>query len=136
MSKREAELKSLFTAELKRQLPGFYSLAYATNGAPDRSVVGAGRQSNWEMKHATPDFDSPGDQELMCCRLEAASHCRYVIWFEHKSVEKTMIVRPRHVIRIPSASSAHSARGLQVESWCVGFDMKWLVDEVRKVHGL
>jgi hypothetical protein len=134
--KQEAALKSRFYQEIKRQLPNFLVLQYATNGAPDREIVGCGITTRWECKHATPCFDSPGDQELMCCRLEAASHCRYVIWFEHKGVEKTMIVRPRHVIRIPSETSAHSAHGLVVELWCVGFDMKWLVNEVRKAHGL
>lgn len=125
----EGELKSRFAAELKRQLPGFLVLHYATNGAPDRSIVGAGRQSNWEAKHATPAFRSPGDQELMCCRLAAASHCRYIIWHEHRGIQKTMIVHPLKVMH-------RNGWNLEAEAWCTGFDMKWLVSEIRKVHGL
>jgi hypothetical protein len=125
--KYEAELKSLFYAELKRQLPGFYVLQYATNGAPDRSIVGSGRQTNWEGKHATPDFKSPADQELLCCRLAYAAHCRYIIWYEHGEVQKTMIVHPMKVMH-------RRGRDLEAESWCVGFDMRWLVEQVRRAH--
>ena len=132
--KREGELKSLFGKELKRQLPGFLTLAYLTNGAPDRSIVGAAKQSNWEMKHATPDFKSPGDQELMCCRLAVAAHCRYVIWEEKNGILRTLIVHPQHVIRKGAPSIAHSSVGLIAEVWCIGFDMNWLVKHVRKVH--
>lgn len=127
--KREAELKSLFRAELKRQLPGFLMLEYATNGAPDRSVVGAGRQSNWEMKHATPDFRSPGDQELMLCRMAAAGHARYIVWWEKGPVQKTMIVHPRDVMH-------RASWNLEAQTWCTGFDMRWLVDQVRLAHGI
>lgn len=125
--KREAELKHLFGAELARQAPGFLVLAYATNGAPDRSIVGQGTQSNWECKHGTPAFRSPGDQELMCMRLAAAGHCRYIVWKETKSVQQTMIVHPREI---------HGRRGWNYtpEAWCVGVDMKWLVNEVLKEH--
>ncbi len=134
MSKREGELKSLFAAELKRQAPGFQILQYATNGAPDRSIAGMGVQSNWEAKHATPDFLSPGDQELVCCRLAAAAHCRYIVWMEHNGVMKTMIVHPKDVIRREPTSANHDARKLIAETFCVGFDMRWLVNEVRRVH--
>lgn len=127
--KREAELKSKFGQELKRQLPGFYVLQYSTNGAPDREIIGAGVSSRWEMKHATPDFASPGDQELMCCRLAVAAHCRYVVWWERGIIQKTMIVHPRKVM-------GRTSWDLEAESFCVGFDMRWLVEQVRKVHGI
>ena len=127
--KREGELKSLFAKELKRQLPGFYMLQYSTNGAPDRSIVGAGRQSNWEAKHGCPDFISPADQELMCARMAQAAHCRYIIWHEARDIQKTMIVHPLKVMNRVSWN-------LEAEAWCVGFDMRWLVNEVRKAHGI
>ncbi len=126
--KREAELKSLFAKELKRQLPGFMLLEYATNGAPDREVVGCGITTRWEMKHATPDFDSPGDQELCCCRLAACAHCRYVVWHSYRGIDRTLIVHPRHVMDRLSWN-------LEAEAWCQGFDMKWLVAQVAKEHG-
>lgn len=125
--KREGELKQKFSAELKRQLPGFYMLQYATNGAPDRSIVGAGRQTNWEAKHGTPDFKSPGDQELMCARLAAAGHCRYIIWRSYRGIETTGIVHPLKVMN-------RVGWDFEAEAWCVGFDMKWLVNEIRKAH--
>ena len=128
-SKREGELKALFAAELKRQAPDFLILRYATNGAPDRSVVGNGRQSNWEFKHATPDFRSPGDQELMCARLTKAGHCQYVIWMEEIGVEETLIVHPRDVL-----GRNGKGRGIVPQAWCNRFDMKWLVSQVLKEH--
>ena len=127
MHKREGELKQLWRQELKRQLPGFYVLQYSTNGAPDREIVGAGVTTRWEAKHATPDFASPGDQELMCCRLAVAGHCRYVIWYEYRGIQKTMIVHPKDVMD-------RTGWNLMPESFCVGFDMKWLVHQVRKAH--
>ena len=127
MTKREGELKSAFSKELKRQVPGFYMLQYATNGAPDRSIIGAGRQTNWEMKHGTPDFASPGDQELLCCRLAHAAHCRYVVWWERGVVQRTLIVHPKHVM-------GRESWNLEAEASCVGFDMRWLVGKVREAH--
>lgn len=129
MAKREAELKSLFADEMKRQLPGFHILQYLTNGAPDREIVGANVTTRWEFKHATPDFDSPGDQELMCCRLAHAAHCRYIVFWERGPIQKTMIVHPLKVMR-------RTSWDLEAETWCAGFDLRWLVEQVRKAHGV
>ena len=127
--KREGELKSQFRKELARQLPGFVTLAYATAGAPDRSIIGAGRQTNWEAKHGTPAFVSPGSQELACLRLAAAGHCRYIIWQERNGVERTLIVHPKNV-------RDRQGWTFDPDAWCVGFDMRWLVDQVKKAHGV
>jgi hypothetical protein len=129
MTKREGELKSAFAREMKNRLPGFLVLQYATNGAPDRSVAGAGRQTNWEFKHGTPAFDSPGDQELECCRLAFVAHCRYIIWHEKNGIQKTMIVHPQKVMD-------RASWDLEAEVWTPGFDMRWLVEQVRKAHGI
>lgn len=125
--KREAALKSLFGKEMTRQLPGFMLLSYATNGAPDREIVGLGVTSRWEFKHATPSFDSPADQELVCSRIAAVGHCRYVVWYERGPIQKTLIVHPLKVMR-------RTSWDLEAEAWCTGFDMRWLVDYVRRVH--
>jgi len=130
-AKEEGKLKSRFGAELKRQAPGFLVLQYQTNGAPDREVVGNGITTRWEAKHATPDFRSPGDQELMCARLASMAHCRYVIWYESAAVRQTLIVHPGEVLR-----KQGKAHGLKAEAYCEGFDMKWLVKYVLKEHGL
>lgn len=123
-SKREGELKSAFTRELKDQLPHFIVLLLMTNGAPDRAIVGNGVTTFWEYKHCTPGFESPGNQELMCMRLAVQSYCRYVLWFEVRGKTWTIIVHPDKV---------HDG-SLIPESWTSGFDHKWLVNEIRKRH--
>lgn len=132
--KEEGKLKSKFGAELKRQAPGFLVLQYSTNGAPDREIIGHGVTTRWEAKHATPDFRSPGDQELMCARLAAAAHCRYIVWFEDTkdNSQYTLIVHPSEVLGRRGDGRAVSHRA---EAQCFGFDMKWLVRYVLKEHG-
>lgn len=129
--KREAELKAAFTKELHRQLPGFISLLQATAGAPDRSITGAGRTTHWEFKHATPTFDSPGLQELLCMRLAHAGYCRYVFWWEGATGigQRTMIVTPKNV---------HERQNwlLVPEEVTPGFDHRWLVKFIGQVHGV
>jgi hypothetical protein len=127
--KRESSLKSAFFKELRSQLPHFYVLQYATAAAPDRTIIGAGRQTNWEFKHGTPDFVSHGNQELLCCRLAVAGHCRYVVWQElaNGTGQRTMIVHPRTVHERVSWR-------LDPEEWCVGYNHKWLVDRIKEAH--
>ncbi len=129
--KIEAQLKQQFTKELKRQLPGAVVLQYATNGAPDREVVYNGISTRWEFKHATPRFESPGIQELTCARLASLGHCRYVIWYQRRDVKRTLIVHPRLVL-----GQNGNIRDVVSEAECSGFDMQWLVNEVRKAHGV
>lgn len=129
MEKREGELKSAFTQEMKLRLPGFYMLQHASRAAPDRSITGNGRTTMWEFKHGTPDFESHGDQELMCRRLSVAGYCRYVIWQEslRGNDQITMIVHPKTVFE-------RKGWNLTPEAWCVGFDHRWLVNFVKKIH--
>jgi len=132
MSKREGELKSRFTKELKLQLPEFITLLHASAGAPDRSITGNKFTSMWEFKHGTPSFASPGLQELTCERLDVQGYCRYVIWMDaaiRVPQQSTLIVKPSDIRK-------RVGWAFDVESWCKGFDMKWLVNQVRKVHGL
>jgi len=131
MKKIEGELKRQFTEELRRLAPGFLVLQYSTAGAPDRSIVGIGRQTNWEFKHATPSFDSPGNQELECTRIAAAGHCRYVLWHQVGDAKKTLIVHPKDVLR-----RDHGDWNIPSMAMCVGHDMRWLVEYVMKEHGL
>jgi hypothetical protein len=130
VEKIEGELKARFTKELKLRLPGFVTLQYSTAGAPDRSIVGAARQTNWEFKHGTPAFRSPGNQELECMRIAAAGHCRYVIWQEVAEVKKTIIAHPRDVF------NRDGGWDIPAIAWCVGHDMRWLVEHVKREHGL
>lgn len=128
--KEESKLKSAFQRELERQLPGFLTLHYVTTGAPDREIVGNGITTRWEMKHGTPAFKSPGNQELMMCRLALQGHARYVIWKETRFGGKcTMIVHPLEV---------HHRQGwdLRPESVTIDYDHVWLVEQIKQVHGV
>jgi len=128
--KEEAKLKSAFTRELETQLPDFVTLRYATAGGPDREIVGNGITSRWEFKHGTPTFRSQGNQELAMCRLAVVGHARYVIWRETPHGGKcTMIVHPLMV---------HERVGwdLVPEAVTIGFDHRWLVEQIKQIHGL
>lgn len=124
--KREGELKSEFTKEMSRALPSFIVQLFASAGAPDRLIAGYGRMTTWEFKHATPDFESIGLQELSCMRLAQAGHCRYVLWSEKSNgtEKRTLIVHPKHIYD----------KSLIHEKACTGFDHRWLVDQVWKAH--
>lgn len=130
MEKREAALKSAFTKELKLQLPDFLVLHYATAGAPDREIVGNGVTTRYECKHGTPSFASSDIQELFCMRLAVQAHCRYVVWQSKAdgSSPRTLIVKPVMIHR-------RIGWRLEPETFCVGFNHRWLVDYVRELHG-
>lgn len=125
--KREAALKSAAMRELLKQLPSFLVLHLADAGGPDKVIVGAGRTTTWEFKHATPDFTSHGNQALLCTRLAIQGHCRYVIWQEHGGIERTMIVHPRTVLE-------RTSWRVEPEAFCTGFDHRWLVGRIREAH--
>lgn len=130
LKKEEGKLKSAFQRELERQLPEFVTLRYATAGAPDREIVGNNFVSHFEFKHGTPAFRSPGLQELTMCRLAVVGHARYVIWRETPHGGKsTMIVHPLIVHN-------RTDWDLQPEAVTIGFDHRWLVDQIKQVHGL
>lgn len=131
MEKREAALKAAFMRELEDQLPYFVVQLFASAGSPDRSITGNRVTTHWEGKHGTPGFVSHGIQELFCMRLALQGHCRYVLWQETASGkdQRTLIVHPKMM---------HERRGSVVtpEAWQIGYDMRWLVTQVRKAHGL
>lgn len=131
IQKREASLKSAFGREMTRRLPNFVMALYASAGAPDRTIIGNGRQTNWEFKHGTPGFRSPGLQELTCMRMATAGHCRYVVWLENylDAGPRTLIVHPQKV-------HERATWFLEAEAWCEGFNQTWLVEQVRKAHSL
>ncbi len=132
MSKREGQLKSQLWKRFKDRYPNFYRLQYATAGAPDSSLVGNGKQTNWEFKHATPGFESPGNQELICQRIaEHGSYCRYVIWVETGKFAHTLIVHPKYV-----ASNRPTAGPMIQHAECMtdGIDHDWLINRIREAH--
>lgn len=99
MSHIEGKLKASLFRRLHQDAPNLIILQLATAGAPDREVIGNGFTSHWECKHGTPQFVSPGNQELMCQRIEVQGYCRYILWLEdeHGRDKRTLIVRPRHI---------------------------------------
>jgi hypothetical protein len=131
IQKQEAQLKSAAMRELRRQCPSFVVQQFATNGSPDRSITGNGVTTMWEFKNGQPSFLSPRDQELMCMRLAAQGHCKYVVWQESRTGtgQRTMILHPRQV-------HERSGWAFVPEAWSVGFDHRWLAGQIRKAHGV
>lgn len=126
-SKHKARLKPLVEA-----LPGFlvYPLVDSSNGLPDWLIVGNGVMSMLEFKHATPAFSSRGIQVLTARRIAAAGRCRYVVFWENLAgAKRTCVVHPRDV------QFGHNASTVE-ESFAPGHDYAFVVDYVRKVHGL
>ena len=123
---REAKYKAALMRELRDRLPGFVCQRIEdrfTSGWPDIEVVGCGRTSYWEVKHADPAWKSHGIQELTMLRLAASSfHARYIFFHEKKGIKRTMIVHPNDL------------ENLLPEAWTAGFDQRWLVEHIRKVH--
>jgi hypothetical protein len=126
--KNESGLKSKLMQQIKKDLPGFVALRHEdvrTSGIPDLSMTGLGRTSWYEFKHSAPTFKSSGIQELTMLRLAAAGVAWYVIWEENKhGIKRTLIVRPKCLTELyPEAS-------------CSGFDHKFIVGFMKKVHGV
>ncbi len=107
--KREDELKAALFVEL-RKLPKTFELLpiqdVRKSGTPDFTLNGIDKTTWWEVKHATPNFSSPGIQEIMCSRLARTSFCRYIIYVDgrvwwptkiHEHDQFTVIVPPSHV---------------------------------------
>lgn len=121
----EASLTSGFLHEAREHLPGAVIFKHNDRimvGVPDLSITLNGITSWWEAKYADPKFKSTGVQELTMLRLAAAGVARYVIWEEKRGIKRTLIVHPRHF------------HDLTHETFCVGFDKKWLIEQVRQLH--
>ena len=69
------------------------------SGYPDRSIHGYGHSTFWEFKHATPNFSSPGLQEITCARLAVHTYCRHVLFVETETERRIMIAHPREVFQ-------------------------------------
>jgi hypothetical protein len=101
IKKDEAKLKSDFIKEIKAHSHGVVIIHHEdvrTSGIPDISITFNGRTTWWELKHATPQFDSPGIQELTMLRLNAHGFARYLIYYESKVASRqTLIVDPKYL---------------------------------------
>lgn len=129
--KRENELKAKLVERTRIRLPGFVLQLHQQvrgSGTPDLSLDGLARGSWWEVKHATPDFLSPGIQEVTCCRLAAANFCRYIIYFDDGHKKQTRIVHP-------VAVRDRVGWDYPIETFCVGIDHEFVIDYMEKRHG-
>jgi hypothetical protein len=83
--KRENALKLQLHHTIEESYPELQSIVHQQvrgGGHPDMSLSGFKRTIWYEIKHATPYFESPGLQEWMCQRLEKTSRCRYIIFVD------------------------------------------------------
>jgi hypothetical protein len=122
----ESSLTTDLLKALRAALPNAVVLKHnerVLSGVPDFSVTLAGRTSWWEVKFG-PRIVSKGIQQLTCARLAVAGQCRYIWFQELRGHRQTLILHPKHL----------QNEDLQPESWCLGFDMWWLVQKVREAH--
>jgi hypothetical protein len=122
----EATLKSALVTLVRKAFPGYVIFRHEDRhlfGVPDLSVTGNGVTSWWEGKHANPNFKSQGIQELTMLRLANHSHARYIIWDENSGSKRTLVVSPQGMSEWQSAKETVS-----------GFNHRWVVELIRKVH--
>lgn len=128
MNRLESFYKGKLMAQLRLSFPGFVLLRHedmAMSGLPDIEILGNGRCSYWEAKHATPRFEKKAIQTLTMTRMNRAGiHARYIIWEEHHDIKRTLIVHP-------SMINEWTARQETVAS---GIDHLAIVEAIRKVH--
>jgi hypothetical protein len=124
----ENDLNIRLRRKLEILLPGYIIMKHsdrAQSGWPDFSVVGRGMCSQWEVKLADPDFESPGIQELTCQRLAVAGYCRYII-FDFRITESpcTSIVHPVNI----------KDWKLERERFSVGLAFNMIAEAIRDAH--
>lgn len=124
----EQKLVSKLMEKMREELQpeGYVCLRHEdsfTSGIPDISVTAFGRTSWWEAKHANPDFDSRGIQELTMLRLAKAGYARYIIFDELKTTERTFIVEPRNL-------GGWRENGIVAP----GFNYSFIISTIREVH--
>lgn len=98
----EADPKSELVRVMRAELPKFIVLRHedrATFGIPDISVTGFGWTSWWEVKHATPNFETQGVQAVTVSKLNIAGYSRYIIYREIGGEKHVIIARPDQVFK-------------------------------------
>lgn len=123
----ETPVKAKLAEFLRKRFPRFVIARIenqASNALPD-IVVNGNKITSWiEVKYATPDFRSKGDQELMMLRLDRQSYSFYVVFYDVDKEKRTYIVNPKEI-------------GQPIESWTnfvPGFDYLWVTHHVARLH--
>jgi len=135
IEKRENELKDAYWKRFEQMYPPsvYFAMQHQDvrkSGYPDSSLHGLGRSSHWEFKHATPNFSSPGIQEITCGRLARHSFsCLYVLFVEVGNVLQTRIVHPRDIF----GQDGNLARVQFADSWA-GHDFDRLAKFMDTLH--
>lgn len=135
IEKRETAIKTAFFARFDelfniRQFFVQHNQDVRKSGWPDTIIHGFSHATSWEFKHGTPNFSSPGIQEVTCSRIAKHSYCRYVIFFETPHEQKTLIAHPRCVI-----GREGKTRNIQCEVEFDGFAFDQLASFIHAIHG-
>lgn len=128
--RRESILKSKLMEELAT-LKGYLGLRhedFRTAGIPDITLTGAGRTWWIEVKHATPNFDSTGIQELRMKQLAGGGWARYVVYWESGDLKRTLIIHPRQFVRFRETGDA------PFEASCVGHSHAFVRQYFQEEH--
>jgi hypothetical protein len=123
----ESTCKSNLMKRLRAEYPHAVCFRHEdrmTHGVPDLSVTMDQRTSWWEVKYATPGFESPGIQELTLKRLGKTGYAYYIIFEDVAAGRKTYIVDPEDLLTYRTTSWA-----------CKGFDYTAVVTFIARVHG-
>jgi hypothetical protein len=124
----ENEMNDRLRKKLEILLPDYLVMKHsdrAKSGWPDFSIVGRGVCSQWEVKLADPDFESPGIQELTCQRLSVLGYCRYIIFdYREPTYPCTVIVHPLNI----------KEWKIQREQFSVGLAFNMIAEAIRNAH--
>ena len=123
----ESTCKTVLMKKLRAEFPHAVCFRHEdrmTHGIPDLSVTMDKRTSWWEVKYATPRFESPGIQELTLKRLGKTGYAYYIIFEDVPTGKTTYIVDPNDL-----ATYRETA-------WTVkGFDYNAVVTFIARIHG-
>ena len=123
----ETPIKGDLTKFLRKGFPRYIIARIentASNALPDIMITGHKITSWIEVKYASPDFRSKGDQELMMLRLAREGFAFYAIFYEVGKERRTYIVDPKDI-------------GKPLDSWTYvveGFNYQWIASHVEVIH--
>lgn len=102
IEKRETELRDAYFKRFDKLYPGpmyfrMHVQDVRTSGYPDTQLLGFGRATFWEFKHATPTFKTYGLQEITAQIIDSKTFCRYIIFVQDEVGASIWIVHPSQI---------------------------------------